>query len=82
MSNLPAPLRPGQAHYPRQHRWPLRWLPDSCVCGAHRYDRCPDAVGDALRGHELPLGWSTHRLVNAPPQGRWDEQPPTRGGRW
>jgi hypothetical protein len=33
-------------HFPRRHRWLLRWLPDRCSCGQGRFDRCPHAVTD------------------------------------
>jgi hypothetical protein len=44
------------AHFPRPRRWPLRWLPDRCSCGLPRFDRCPDAVSDAISGAGAPRG--------------------------
>lgn len=43
-------------HYPTLRARLWAWLPARCACGARRFDRCPDAVADALNGHLAPRG--------------------------
>lgn len=69
------------AHYPKRRRWPFGWLPDRCACGARRYDRCPDAIADAISGSGAPRAavqpqWPTNR-----PRHEGDD-PQSRVGRW
>jgi hypothetical protein len=56
------------AHFPKRRRWPWRWLPDRCSCGAPRFDRCPDAIANAISGEYAPRGGLTASAMDNRPR--------------